>query len=43
MTTSLAPTEAATFAGNPFAERSKLPFGAPPLDRIRDEHFAPAI
>jgi peptidyl-dipeptidase Dcp len=43
MTTSLAPTEATTFAGNPFAERSKHPFGAPPLDRIRDEHFAPAI
>src|SRR4051812_2223852 len=30
-------------ADNPFAERSRLPFGAPPLDRIRDEHFAPAI
>src|SRR6476661_3700823 len=43
MTISLAPNEAATFASNPFAERSKLPFGAPPLDRIRDEHFAPAI
>ena len=28
---------------NPFAERSSLPFGAPPLDRIRDDDFAPAI
>ena len=44
MTISFAPTEQATFAAdNPFAERSTLPFGAPPLDRIRDEHFAPAI
>jgi len=44
MTTSLAPTEATTFnADNPFAERSTLPFGAPPLDRIRDDDFTPAI
>jgi peptidyl-dipeptidase Dcp len=44
MTISYAPTEAAIFpTDNPFAERSSLPFGAPPLDRIRDEHFAPAI
>jgi peptidyl-dipeptidase Dcp len=28
---------------NPFAEPSPLPFGAPAFDRIRDEHFAPAI
>ena len=28
---------------NPFAEPSPLPFGAPPFDRIRDEHYAPAI
>ena len=28
---------------NPFAEPSPLPFGAPPFDRIRDEHFGPAI
>jgi len=44
MTTSFAPTEATTFnADNPFAERSTLPFGAPPLDRIRDDDFTPAI
>ena len=28
---------------NPFAEPSALPFGAPPFDRIRDEHYGPAI
>jgi peptidyl-dipeptidase Dcp len=28
---------------NPFAEPSPLPFGAPPFDRIRDEHYGPAI
>ena len=28
---------------NPFAEPSALPFGAPPFDRILDEHYAPAI
>jgi peptidyl-dipeptidase Dcp len=28
---------------NPFAVPSALPFGAPPFDRIRDEHYAPAI
>jgi peptidyl-dipeptidase Dcp len=28
---------------NPFFEPSGLPFGAPPFDRIRDEHYQPAI
>ena len=28
---------------NPFAEPSPLPFGAPPFERIRDEHYGPAI
>jgi peptidyl-dipeptidase Dcp len=28
---------------NPFASPSTLPFGAPPFDRIRDEHYQPAI
>jgi peptidyl-dipeptidase Dcp len=28
---------------NPFFEPSPLPFGAPPFDRIRDEHYQPAI
>jgi peptidyl-dipeptidase Dcp len=27
---------------NPFFEAGTAPFGAPPLDRIRPEHFAPA-
>ncbi|MGE3858321.1 MAG: M3 family metallopeptidase [Dehalococcoidia bacterium] len=28
---------------NPFAEPSPLPFGYPPLDAIREEHFRPAF
>lgn len=28
---------------NPFHAPSTLPFGAPPFDRIRDEHYPPAI
>jgi peptidyl-dipeptidase Dcp len=28
---------------NPFFAQSGLPFGAPPFDRIRDEHYQPAI
>ena len=28
---------------NPFFAPSQLPFGAPPFDRIRDEHYQPAI
>jgi peptidyl-dipeptidase Dcp len=30
-------------ASNPFYEPSKLPFGAPPFDRIKDEDYQPAI
>jgi peptidyl-dipeptidase Dcp len=46
MTASATPTAQQTvpfLSSNPFAERSTLPFGAPPLDRIRDDDFAPAI
>jgi len=44
MTVCTPTTQPALFTSdNPFAERSRLPFGAPPLDRIRDEDFAPAI
>ena len=44
MTVCTPTTQATLFTpDNPFAERSRLPFGAPPLDRIRDEDFAPAI
>ncbi len=28
---------------NPLFAASRLPFGAPPFDRIQDEHFLPAI
>ena len=28
---------------NPFFARSTLPFGAPPFDRIADEHYMPAL
>ena len=34
---------AALDPANPFASPSPLPHGLPPFDRIRDEHFAPAI
>ncbi|WP_369052451.1 M3 family metallopeptidase [Kineococcus terrestris] len=30
-------------ADNPFAAPSDLPFGLPPFDRVRAEHFAPAF
>jgi len=44
MTTSFTPTETIVFTeDNPFATPSALPFGAPPLDRIRAEDFPPAI
>jgi peptidyl-dipeptidase Dcp len=29
--------------GNPFFTASPLPFQAPPFDKIRDEHYAPAL
>jgi peptidyl-dipeptidase Dcp len=43
----VSPTAAAPVAtlpaDNPFAAPSPLPFGAPPFDRVRDEHFLPAF
>ncbi len=32
-----------SMADNPFAQPSPLPYQAPPFDRIRDEHYVPAI
>ncbi len=34
---------AASFANNPFAKPSTLPFEAPPFDRIKDTDYQPAI
>ena len=40
----LTPNAAQTAAGdNPFFEPSPLPYGMPPFDRIRDEHYKPAL
>ncbi|WP_087006282.1 M3 family metallopeptidase [Gulosibacter sp. 10] len=36
-------TVAALPETNPFAAPSSLPYGLPPFERIREEHFAPAI
>ena len=33
----------AELAGNPFLEKWDTPFGVPPFDRIKDEHFLPAV
>ncbi len=41
MTLTTAPTPLAT--DNPFFAASLLPFQAPPFDRIREEHFEPAM
>jgi peptidyl-dipeptidase Dcp len=30
-------------SGNPLAEASRLPFGLPPFEQVRPEHFAPAF
>lgn len=35
--------QAALPASNPFAEESKLPYQAPPFDRIKDSDYEPAI
>lgn len=32
-----------TSTGNPFFEEWKTPFGVPPFDQIKDEHFMPAF
>jgi len=39
----LAAKGAALPASNPFAAASTLPFHAPPFDRIKNEHFQPAL
>jgi peptidyl-dipeptidase Dcp len=36
-------TTASTEPENPFFAESTLPYGMPPFDLIRDEHFAPAL
>jgi peptidyl-dipeptidase Dcp len=36
-------TKAITEAKNPFFEEWKTPFGVPPFDQIKDEHFLPAF
>ncbi len=36
-------TKTLTEAGNPFFEEWKTPFGVPPFDQIKDEHFMPAF
>jgi peptidyl-dipeptidase Dcp len=42
--TAEAPTKGTTLpADNPFASESKLPFHAPPFDKIKDESFKPAF
>ncbi|HET7843688.1 MAG TPA: M3 family metallopeptidase [Xanthomonadales bacterium] len=33
----------AALANNPFMAESTLPFHAPPFDKIKDEHYAPAL
>ena len=38
-----AAAEAGFGPSNPFYAASTLPFQAPPFDRIRDEHYQPAI
>jgi peptidyl-dipeptidase Dcp len=37
------PTKTITQARNPFFEEWKTPFGVPPFDQIKDEHFMPAF
>jgi peptidyl-dipeptidase Dcp len=38
-----AQTDADATAANPFFEKWNTPFGVPPFDRIKDEHYMPAI
>ncbi|HET7464351.1 MAG TPA: peptidyl-dipeptidase Dcp [Longimicrobium sp.] len=38
-----APTPSAAREDNPFFTASTLPYHAPPFDRIRDEHYQPAL
>lgn len=37
------PGQAVSEAANPFFTESKLPYGMPPFDLIRNEHFIPAL
>jgi peptidyl-dipeptidase Dcp len=37
------PTKTSLAADNPFAHESTLPYKAPPLDKIKDEHFTPGL
>ncbi len=37
------PVENPNIADNPFLTESSLPYHVPPFDKIKDEHFAPAI
>jgi peptidyl-dipeptidase Dcp len=38
-----APATSASYASNPFIVESTLPYHAPPFDRIRNEHYQPAL
>jgi peptidyl-dipeptidase Dcp len=42
-TVSAQPTPAGPAAENPFSQEWKTPFGVPPFDQIKTEHFLPAI
>src|SRR5262245_53387176 len=37
------PVQHSSIADNPLLTESPLPYHAPPFDKIKDEHFAPAI
>jgi len=37
------PSASAPAADNPFLKESELPYHIPPFDKIKDEHFVPAI
>src|SRR5881396_2270964 len=37
------PVQNSNVEGNPFLTESSLPYHIPPFDKIKDEHFAPAI
>src|SRR5882672_5826555 len=37
------PVQNSNIADNPFLTESSLPYHVPPFDKIKDEHFAPAI
>src|SRR2546428_999956 len=43
ITTVSAPEPSAATADNPLLTESTLPYRVPPFDKIKDEHFAPAI